>query len=538
MIGICIQAGIICPSCEASIPLNALVPSIKCPGCGDRLKLTLDNWKSVLEEAIKSSPSYEEGEGSNLSIFGEYKFGVLFGKLTPRYDDTKDSIDMDILLGAIGQGVVFHPETKAPTNIRRIPEQYSEEFKGVLALVGEDTSLLPGTKAGQPIEEGTSGPVAFQCPSCAGNLTIDGKERTVVCSFCDTQVYLPDDLWLVLHPVRKKKKWFLLFNEMQRPVEWEREVYDVVQDDEGNFYFALEAGYNEPTHLVSTKPDRLLRWKRDDLDLIPRTTRGHTKIAKTEDGRLLVTCADRPKLYIISMEDGSTIDIIDEPEVKDESPYRYFSMKDTFDFGVFPDNTLLLYRICNRKDENGYFYDLQRFDLEGNLLQLWNPDAEKLSFFDKVRKFFSSKTIPYSIEDTKGYPVGARDTDIKLTIGRDGSVYMLSFISLVKLAPSGRKLYAIELPCHYTTGRAAVNGQGEAFVVGRREEDRIEILKVSPDGTSTTVAVESKTDGGPLEKDGLLTLSPGGGFNLIGYSGYWMDFNEGSPSSSDLFNSN
>ncbi len=83
-----------------------------------------------------------------------------------------------------------------------------------------------------------------------------------------------------------------------------------------------------------------------------------------------------------------------------------------------------------------------------------------------------------------------------------------------------------------------MNCQGEAFVVGHREEDRIDILKVSPDGTSTTVAVESRTDGGPLEKDGLLTLSPGGGFNLIGYSGYWMDCNSGSPSSSELFHSN
>jgi hypothetical protein len=532
MIGICIKAGITCPSCETKIPLNALVPSIRCPGCGDDLKLTLDNWKSVLENAIKNAPSYSEGEGSSMTVMGSYNYKIVYGKLSPRYDDTKESIDMDTLLGAIDQGVILHPETKAPTSIRRIPQEYAEEFKGVIALVGEDTSLLPGSEAGQNITEGTSGPVAFQCPGCAGNLIIDGKERTVVCSFCDTQVYLPDDLWFALHPVQKKKRWFLLFNEMVRPVEWEREVYDAAQDSEGNFYFALEADFQKPTLLLSTKPDRLLRWKRDDLNIVPRTTRGHPKMAVTQDGRLLVTCSDRAKLFIISPEDGSTIEVIDEPE--EEPSYRYFSMKDTFDFSVFPDNTLLLYRICHRKDDRGYFYDLQRFDLEGNLLELWDRTAEKLSFFDKVRKFFSSKTIPYSITETKGYPVGARDTDIRLSIGSDGCVYMLSFVNLLKLAPSGRKLYSIKLPCNYTTGRAAVNDLGEAFVVGHREDDRIEILRVSPDGTSTTVAVKSRTDGGPLEKDGLLTLSPGGGFNLIGYGGYWMDFNEGPKSSPEL----
>lgn len=139
--------------------------------------------------------------------------------------------------------------------------------------------------------------------------------------------------------------------------------------------------------------------------------------------------------------------------------------------------------------------------------------------------------------DTKGYPVGARDTDIRLTIGTEGSVYMLAFKNLVKLTPTGRKLYAIELPCHYTTGRAAVNEQGEAFAVGHREDDRIEILKVFPDRTDVSVAVKSKVDGGPLEHDGVLTLSPNGGFSLLGYSGKWLDINSQHKFSEDYMDS-
>lgn len=523
MIGICIEAGISCPSCENSIPLNALVPSIRCSSCGEDLKLSLDNWKSLLKDSIITAPSYKEDEGSSSTIFGSYNFRVLYGRQTPRHDDTKDSIDTGTLLANIDAGKVLHPQSGAPTSIRRLPEQYREAFIGVVALVGEEPKLLPGSSAEQPLETASSRPIAFQCPNCAGNLIIDGTERTVDCSFCNTQVYLPDDLWFSLHPAPKKKRWYLLFDELLRPVEWEREVYDALQDEEGNFFFALESGFNKPTLLISTKPDRMLRWKRDDLDISPGTTRGHTKIAITRDKRLLVTCPDRPKLYIIGTEDGITADILDEPPEKGEPPYQDFSMKDTFDFGIFPDNTLLLYRICNRKDEYGYFYDLQRFDLDGNLIPLWDPASEKLSFFEKVKKFFSSKRMPHSIMQTRGYPVGARDTDIRLTIGSDGSVYMLSFISIVKLTPSGRKLYAIELPCNYTTGRAAVNEQGEAFIVGHREDDRIEVLKVSPDGANVTVAVKSKVDGGPLEHDGILTLSPGGGFSLLGYSGNWID---------------
>ncbi|MEN8208666.1 MAG: hypothetical protein ABFR50_05370, partial [Candidatus Fermentibacteria bacterium] len=296
-----------------------------------------------------------------------------------------------------------------------------------------------------------------------------------------------------------------------------------LQDEEGNFFFVIESGFNEPPMLISTTPDRILRWKRNDLAIDPRTERGHPKIALTQNKRLLVTCADRSKLYILEAEDGETAAILDEPSIVGESPEQYFSMRNIFDFGIFPDNTLLLYRICNRKDQYGSFYDLQRFDLNGNLLPLWDPAAANLSFFEKVKKLFSASSIPHSILDMKDFPVGSRETDVRLTIGIDGSVYLLSFIRLVKLTPEGRKLYAIELPCHYTQGRAAVNEQGEAFVVGCREEDRVEILKVSPDGSNVTAAVKSIVDGGPLEYDGVLTLSPDGGFSLLGYSDRWID---------------
>ncbi len=83
-----------------------------------------------------------------------------------------------------------------------IPEQYGNAFQGVKAIVGEEPSLLPGTHGKQPVKESSSRPVAFQCPNCADNLTIDGTKRMVDCSFCDTQVYLPDDLWHTLHPVK------------------------------------------------------------------------------------------------------------------------------------------------------------------------------------------------------------------------------------------------------------------------------------------------------------------------------------------------
>jgi hypothetical protein len=522
MIGICIEAGISCPSCESYVPLNALVPSVLCSGCGKDLELGIDVWKTVLEDSLEQASFLEDGEGSSSTIFGSYNYKVLYGRLAPRYDDTKDDIDIDMLLEKLDEGHVLHPESGAPTRIRRLPEQYRDAFRGVVALIGEDPSQLPGASEGQPMKTGLSGPIAFQCPNCGGSLIVDGTSRMADCRFCETQVYLPDDLWRRLHPVKKEKRWFLLFDEFQKPFTWGDDVWDAVYDTDGNLYILIEHEYGDSPLLVSTKPDRMLRWRRGDLDIKPSTSGGEPRIALAGDNRLLVTCGSG--LFILSSLDGSSLGVLDAPEGNGTPPEQRFSMKGCFDFGVFPGDTLFLYRDCDRSNESGYFYKFQRFDLEGNFKKLWDRTEEKLGFRDRVRKWWSgSRRKAAYFTDTSSYPVRTRDSDIRLAIGQDGSVYMLSYNNLLRLDHTGKKVYLVELPCSYTSGRPVVNASGEVFVLVHGENDKTEVLSVSPDGTSVSVAVASTLDGGPVEDVEILTLSPDGRFSLLGYNGKWID---------------
>jgi hypothetical protein len=523
MIGICIEAGITCPSCDSYVPLNALVPSVRCTGCGKDLELSLDVWKTVLEDSLKEAPCLEEGEGSSSTVFGSYNYKIMHGRLLPRFDDSTDEIDLDVLLDLLDEGQVLHPDTGAPTHVRRMPVEYLDAFSGVVALIGEDSSQLPGKETDtESLKTGQSRPVAFQCPSCAGSLLIDGEKRLVDCRFCNTQVHLPDDLWFMLHPVRKEKRWFVLFDELQRPFEWGGEVWDAACDKDGNIYILTEPEHGDSPLLVSTKPDRKLRWKRDDLDILPSTDRGEPNIALAEGNRLIVACGDRSKLFILSSEDGSCLRVLDAPEETSSPPEQCFSMEGCLDFAVFPDDTLFLYRDCDRKDESGYFFEFQRFDLDGNLLNLWDLTDEKPGFLDRLKKWFGSKRWAPYFDGLSDYPVRTRDSDIRLAIGKDGSVCMLSHLRLLRLAPTGKKVYLIELPCSYTAGRPVVNAAGEVFVLAHRDHDRTEVLSVSPDGLNVTVAVASTLDGGPLDDSGLVTLSPAGRFNLLGYGGKWI----------------
>ncbi|MBN2607872.1 MAG: hypothetical protein JXA64_02065 [Candidatus Fermentibacteraceae bacterium] len=524
MIGICIEAGLTCPGCENFVPVNAMVPTLRCNACGNEIKLSPENWSSLLGEALRSAPSYEEDQGSRMTIFGDYSFRITYGRQFPRYDGTKDTIEEELLHRSLGEDAIRHPVSGEPTGIRPLPGMYSEEFRGVVAIIGEDNSLLPGVREGTAVTECAKGPVAFQCPSCGGSLMLDGKNRTTTCTFCNTQVHLPDDLWFALHPVKTARRWYLLFDEMQRPLEWEREIWDAVRDEEGNYYMIVEPGIIDTTMVASTKPDRTLRWKRTDLTIEPGTSRGEPKLAVAGGHRLLVATGDRSKLFVISSTDGRTLKVLDEPENPSESRERFFSMKGCYDFAVFPDDTLFLYRDCDSHDTYGHYMNFQRFDMDGNLLRLWDQTKMRFTFFQKVKRLFSRNADPADFDRTPSYPTGTREFEIRLTAGPDGSLYMLNFKTLLKLDPNGRKVYLIEeLPCNYTTGRPAVNDRGEAFVVANQDSDRVEILSVSPDGMEIRTEARSAKDGGTLERNGVLTISPDGTFSLIGYSGYWTD---------------
>ncbi len=57
-------------------------------------------------------------------------------------------------------------------------------------------------------------PIALGCTKCGAPLHITrDSERTVACEFCKTDVYLPDDLWRRLHPVKTMSPWFVRFED-------------------------------------------------------------------------------------------------------------------------------------------------------------------------------------------------------------------------------------------------------------------------------------------------------------------------------------
>ena len=244
------------------------------------------------------------------------------------------------------------------------------------------------------------------------------------------------------------------------------------------------------------------------------------------DGRLLVACGDRPPLHILSCEDGSTLGRLEGLDTDGTGDGEYpplytFSMQKNIDFAVFPDCTVLLYRDCDRSDEYGNYFELQRFDLDGNLLELWQPGEEKPGVIDRLKKWFGRKRRAPYFSDVSSYPVRMKESDLRLAIGPEGSVYMLSRRRLVRFSPSGEKVYALDFEDSYSMGRPVSSAAGEVFVLLRGDGDRNRVMRIPADGTGVTVALESVEDGGPVGNHEIVVACPDGSFSLLGYSGEW-----------------
>lgn len=55
-------------------------------------------------------------------------------------------------------------------------------------------------------------PVLIKCAACNASLKITTKTpRSATCEHCGTTQFLPDQLWIALHPVKKSREWFIKF---------------------------------------------------------------------------------------------------------------------------------------------------------------------------------------------------------------------------------------------------------------------------------------------------------------------------------------
>jgi hypothetical protein len=186
-----------CAHCGGPLPLLGPLREVPCEACGKTTPITANEWGRILMFASRCVSSMNIGRHEIASGFAPHAKPACASCATPMPLDAL-AIGTDTSAKcACGEALVTYP---APAWLR-------DELPALVQLYGADreASTTPATRA--HVE-----PVVMACPKCGGSLDIAADaQRTTKCTFCSASIYLPDDLWRALHPVKTVRAWTLAF---------------------------------------------------------------------------------------------------------------------------------------------------------------------------------------------------------------------------------------------------------------------------------------------------------------------------------------
>ncbi len=500
MVGICFELKTTCKHCSSPIMLNAFTEKILCPSCNKYNNFPQEEWHNLLEDAVKEAPDFNIGEGQPSTIMrGEYNYSLTYGRQDPRCPKCKTGIDISKFEEYSTAGHVKCAKCSNEIFVRKPSELVEACFPQVQFLAGEDEDQLvinpePGKLPA------TAKPILFTCPSCAGNLEVDGTDRMISCKFCNSQIYLPDDLWFRLHPAKEVDRWYMVLDDNAVPFEGTMPEWyylsDMISDKDGNVYFASAVESENDFIVWSIDRDLKTRWVRKGLVY----DHEHSHLEFSNDGNLYLWDEGKHSLLKLSTNDGTTISKIegDKKRIK-------INMKGCTGLLSFSDGTLLT--VINNT--------FARFNEDGERVLLW--EAKKFGLFsagigdpipdndgDSASDVKELKSLPKRVDGDYTY----------LIIGIDGYIYMLDKSSndgeLAKFETTGIRIWSKIIPLGYKECRPCQDERGFIYIIGTNEKSNTRIIRYHTAGDSFETIVTDLKEGGLLEEEDKLTVLPDG----------------------------
>lgn len=198
-----------CEACDSGIPVNGPVPLVKCARCLEVTRLEgARGWDKLLEKRVfvaaarngrPGETTRSESKHLNLTTTVRFPPCAACGK---QHDHRRMKLAMmkrqPVTCGCGVELVLQH-----------VPAAFAATHPWVKGFVDADIFDESGAPHAAAV---TGAPVVTACMKCQASLPIDGTRRLVECSYCSARNYLPDDLWLALHPALKRESWFVIFD--------------------------------------------------------------------------------------------------------------------------------------------------------------------------------------------------------------------------------------------------------------------------------------------------------------------------------------
>ncbi len=484
--------------------LNAFTERILCPSCNKYSEFPMETWQGLLDDAMKEAPKFKLGEGQPSTIMrGENTYSLMYGRQDPRCSKCKTGIDLERLEEFSSNGSAVCTKCSNKVFVRKAPAFVAESFSEVKYLAGENSNLLSRNEKPASLPNSAK-PVLFTCPSCAGNLEIDGSDRMITCKFCESQIYLPDDLWFRLHPAESVERWYMIVDENAVPPQGKMPEWyyfaDVTIDRNGNLYLATAEEGEEDFVVWSIDKDLNTRWIKKGL----KFNYEHTGITMTGDGNLFLWDKEKHSLLKLSSKNGNEIRKLKGSPATKEDPYA-FNMRGCG--AVVSDTSGNILALINNT--------IARFDQNGKRIELWS--GKKFGFFSsglgEVVPSESPEWAPY-LKEIKSFPKRINSDYTRLTIGWDGYLYMMDKSSsdgeIAKFDHDGTKLWSKYIPLDYKDCKPCLDKHGNIYILGRTNNSNTNLIRLNKDTFEFETLIKDIKEGGFLNEEDHLAVSPEG----------------------------
>lgn len=493
-----------CKSCGHLVAVNALVPVLACPTCDRRLQMDAARWHLLLEEPLRAGAQMELHTEQSSPF--QTEDGV-FHRVVRRQDvactGCGAALPPERLAAMAARGTGFCTGCAAPVAVRAAPEILARH--GVAAVLGEDAAQLAGPDAPLARE-----PVPLACATCGGSLRVDGRQRVVVCHFCQANQYLPDELWKQFHPQKPVVRWFLVWPAAaqaqaaagggRRLATWD-ELADVVIDGYGNLFCA---GSNDGYEFAvwSMAPDLTLRWARSGLKF--DTT--EARLALTPSGHLLLAQPDKRTVLVLGCSDGATAAKLSGKPGEGGA----LETKELEALASDTDGSILLVASGSR---------LLRYGAFGEPIATWGAGPRE----------------PRPAEDEDGHVVVHMSDrplfamSVKMGVGWDGFLYLQAIYStddrlrIARFDRRGKRLYLTDVAPGLSTWalcRPCADARGVVHTLVRDDDDVHALWRISPDGRRGERWLVSRKGGGLIgDDDDHLAVAPDGTAWVMGSGG-------------------
>ncbi len=202
-----------CNHCGAPLPLNAPAREVTCAQCMGTVAVSPKIWGMLLVDLDEQYETLGEGQGRTVNALLDGRKVVYdIKREMPRCE--KCSAPFQVAMWQVGTSRnIACTQCGDPASTEPAPPWLGQVAPNArqLYLVDPDPRLAASSPV--PLSPAAAPrPVALACPSCGAGLEFTADHpRITPCRFCGVDVYLPDQVWRRLHPVKVVTPFYVRF---------------------------------------------------------------------------------------------------------------------------------------------------------------------------------------------------------------------------------------------------------------------------------------------------------------------------------------